>query len=155
MGVTCGYCAIGSLTIATRPAMVMTNAITAEKIGRSMKKWESMNRLALSLRRVRGRSRIGGLWLGRRLDNLYRGTRREPHDAFGDNGLTGAKAMSDEPVIAVPGPHLHRPNLCLALLVDNDDKVSLRTLHHRLLRHDNRVGPRCAGHTRAYELPGP
>src|SRR5580704_14220415 len=98
MGVTCGYCAIGSLTIATRPVMVITSAITAAKIGRSMKKWESMNRLPLSLGRGRRRSRVGGLWLGRRLNDLHRGTGRKPHNAFGDDRLAGAKAVSDEPV---------------------------------------------------------
>jgi hypothetical protein len=47
MGVTCGYWAIGSFNIATRPVIVMTNEITAEKIGRSIKKWESTKRLLL------------------------------------------------------------------------------------------------------------
>src|SRR5262249_552111 len=41
-GVICGYCAIGSATIATPPAMQIASAITIEKIGRSMKKCDSI-----------------------------------------------------------------------------------------------------------------
>src|SRR5580698_8488523 len=98
MGVTWGYCAIGSLAIATSPVIVITRAITAAKIGRSMKKWESMRRLSLFLRCRRRGSRIGGRRLGRCGDNSYRRTGRKLHDSLGDNRLAGAKAASDEPV---------------------------------------------------------
>src|SRR5574343_743553 len=41
-GVMLGYWAMGNEIIATRPAMVMTMEITAEKIGRSIKNFENM-----------------------------------------------------------------------------------------------------------------
>ena len=37
-GAIAGYCAIGSVRVATPPASMITIAITQEKIGRSMKK---------------------------------------------------------------------------------------------------------------------
>src|SRR4051794_40424608 len=39
-GVTSGYCAIGKVHMATKPARVMTTEMTVAKMGRSMKKRE-------------------------------------------------------------------------------------------------------------------
>src|SRR5574343_406557 len=62
-GVMLGYCAIGSEAIATRPAMVMTMEMTAEKIGRSIKNLENMVDLpgaAYWTGRVAGAFRLSG-----------------------------------------------------------------------------------------------
>src|SRR5579871_2496374 len=53
-GVIGGYCANGRLKSATAPARVMTIDSTAAKIGRSMKKWESITAPQLQHRQASG-----------------------------------------------------------------------------------------------------
>src|SRR5580658_1760091 len=143
MGVTCGYWAIGSLIIAIRPVIVMTSAITAEKIGRSIKKWESMNHLSLFLSRGRRGLSVAGGRLCCRIDDLYRRPGRKLHNSVGDHRVAFDEAAGNKPVSTIPRSHLHRANLCLTVLIDNHDKVTLGPLQHSLLRHENRVRPRC------------
>ena len=55
-GVTSGYCATGSVNTATPPASMKTIDSTEAKIGRSMKKWEIMDRQLRWVRRCRPRT---------------------------------------------------------------------------------------------------
>src|SRR6516162_7554940 len=106
---------MGSCTIATSPAMQITMEMTTEKIGRSMKKWESMSRFPLAFRgrarRLRKRRRL--LRSGR---HFHRRSGRELHHAVDHDVVTRAEAIGDEPVLALPGPDLHRSNLGLVVL---------------------------------------
>src|SRR5438067_5793347 len=99
-GAISGYCAIGRLLIAARPASTMKIERTAAKIGRSMKKRESM----LFLRRWLG----GGLAarLRRRLSACFRNAHRragpETHQAIGDDAVARLHALGHHP--GVPRP---------------------------------------------------
>src|SRR5262249_38076012 len=108
--------------MATTPITVITSAITAEKMGRSMKKWESI-----------------GLLLRPGFDDLHGGAGRKARHAVGGDYVACLEAAVDEPVVAVPGTDFDRADLRLHLLVHHDDDVALGALEHRGLRHEYRV----------------
>src|SRR3954471_9003614 len=120
-GAMSGYCAMGNVRIAARPASAMKMDRTAAKIGRSMKKRENM----LFLRR--GFRFFFCLCFG----NLHRGTRPDAHHAIGDHALAALQARGDDPGVAGPRAGLDRPRLGHALLVDDIDELALRPFEHR------------------------
>src|SRR5580692_2668257 len=160
MGVICGYCAMGSVVIATRPAIVMTMEMTAEKMGRSMKKWEIISAAPtlffLGLNFAADAPGFGSR-LGFRgpLDDLDRSTGPEPQDSVHDHHVSRSDPAGDEPVVSLPGPDLDGARLDLAVLVDDPDELTLRPLQHGALRHEYRVGPDKTLHAYAHELPRP
>src|SRR5579859_7873910 len=97
-----GYCAIGRAMIARIPAMMMTMAITTAKIGRSMKKRDTLWLLP---------GRHGGLWAagwpergmdrgGRGGHHLHRRAWLGRLQAFDDQAVTGRQAGRHQPLIA-------------------------------------------------------
>src|SRR5438874_5948115 len=82
-GAISGYCAMGRLRIAARPASTMKMDSTAAKIGLSMKNRENMG-LFLRLRflRLRLRRRLCPC-----LGDAHRRSRPEAHQAFDDHGI--------------------------------------------------------------------
>src|SRR5438128_8613178 len=101
-----GYCAMGRLRIAARPASTIKMDSTAAKIGRSMKKRENM---VLLLRRwfaLRLRRRLGPGF-----GDAHRRSRPEAHQALDDHAIAGLHALVDDPGIARPFADLDRPRL--------------------------------------------
>src|SRR5579859_5617208 len=97
-----GYCAIGRAMIARIPAMLMTMAITTAKIGRSMKKRDTLGLLP---------RRHGGLcaarWPECGMDrggsggrHLHQRARLGRLQTFDDQAVTGRQAGCHEPLIA-------------------------------------------------------
>src|SRR5438034_6082749 len=112
-----GYCAMGRLRIAARPASTMKMDSTAAKMGRSMKKRENMG-LFLRLRFC--------FRLGAGLGDAHRRSRPEAHQALDDHAVAGLHALVDDPGIARPLADLDRPRLRGVLLVDDIDELALR-----------------------------
>src|SRR5207237_6878323 len=85
-GAISGYCATGSTRIAASPAMMMNTESTAAKIGRSMKKRDSIELLfRCGVRRVL------------RFCDLRRSARAELKDTVGDHALAGLEPRGDHP----------------------------------------------------------
>src|SRR5437867_4272229 len=110
-----GYCAMGRLRIAARPASTMKMDSTAAKIGLSMKSRENMDlflrlrfgfRLALRLRRR----------LGASFGDAHRRSRPEAHQALDDHAIAGLHVLVDDPGIARPFADLDRQRLRGVLL---------------------------------------
>src|SRR2546421_11075839 len=117
-----GYCAIGRLRIAARPASTMKPDTTVAKIGLSMKKRENMAfllRFCFGFRlRLRG-LRLLGLRLRSRFGDAHRGARSEAHQALDDHAVAGLNALVDDPGVAGPVADFDRPRLRGALLLDD------------------------------------
>src|SRR5437764_112675 len=84
-----GYCETGRVAMASPPASMTTMAMTQAKIGRSMKKRDSMTGLAL-----------GGGGRGRDLDRLDRRPRLHLLQSFNDHPLACAQSPRRQPVVA-------------------------------------------------------
>src|SRR5437016_1702219 len=147
-GAMSGYCAMGRLRIAARPASTMKMDSTAAKIGRSMKNLENMGRVLLLLFvRLRFCFRLGA-----GLGDAHRRSRPEAHQALDDHAIAGLHALVDDPGIARPFADLDRPRLSGVFFVDDVDELALRSFHHRALWHRKRVRARRAAQDHADEL---
>src|SRR5574338_1438122 len=147
--------------MATAPARVMTMEMTEAKIGRSIQKLEMFMVAARSLSRLLARGLalqfflhprqggggglralgFGGLGsLGRSLFDDFQGrARTDPDRAIHHDLLTRLEALENEPVVAMPIPHVHHPLFGLAVL-DHPDIVALGALQHWPLRHQDGAG---------------
>src|SRR5947208_13314144 len=135
-GAMSGYCAIGRLRIAARPASTMKMDSTAAKIGLSIKKRENMGlflRLRFLLLRLRRRLCPG-------FGDAHRRSRPQAHQALDDHAIAGLDALVDDPGIARPFADFDRARLGGVVLIDDVDELALRALEHRALRHGDRVG---------------
>src|ERR1044072_450838 len=93
-GAMSGYCAIGRIVLATRPAITMMIAMTPASTGRSMKNFENMS----ARRRCGCRRRVGGLRLRDHCD-----ARLHLHEIVEDHRVAGVQAAANDPVLADPG----------------------------------------------------
>ena len=84
-GAMAGYCATGSVAIASAPASMMTIAMTQAKTGRSMKKRDMACRL------IRCRRRGGG--------NTRHAAWTYFLHALDDHAITGCQTRRDQPTI--------------------------------------------------------
>src|SRR5579862_5933927 len=95
-GAMLGYCAIGSVVMASAPASMTTIANTQAKIGRSMKKL-TMAGLLLSRRDCpprAGLARLRPILLGHHL-----GTRLGLLDSLDDDSIAGLQPRAHHPLI--------------------------------------------------------
>src|SRR5689334_9848830 len=130
-----GYCAVGSLVIATYPAIVVRIAMTIATIGRRTKR--APMRLLPGLR---GR-RTGGA-RGRRAPGLLRDDRHarpDPLDALDDDPVAGLQALLDDPLVAVDGSGLDDLDGDLVVRADDADLVAPLELGDGALRNDDRA----------------
>src|SRR5215468_8477084 len=101
-GAISGYCAIGSVRIAASPASTKNSAITAAKIGRSMKKREIMGSL-LALRLGLGRCLVGrgggGARRARRGSERNRCVGPQLGDTVDDDLIAGLESGLDDPQV--------------------------------------------------------
>src|SRR5690349_673987 len=93
-GAMSGYCAIGRIELATRPAITMMIAMTPASTGRSMKNFENMS----ACRRCGCRRRIRGLRL-----RDHRDARLQLHEIVEDHRVAGVQTVTDDPVRSDPG----------------------------------------------------
>ena len=137
---------------------------TAAKIGRSMKKRESMRAPYFSRRA--GLPALGGFpaalpggraVLGRR-SRAARTCTGAPGPIFmTPSTMTRSPGLQpglDDPAVARPFADLHRARLDLALRVHDVDELVLRAFEHRALRHDDRRRAHRAFEHDAHELAG-
>src|SRR5918995_6363426 len=112
-GAMSGYCATGSVALATKPAITMTIAMTPASTGRSMKNFENMSvarRGGLSLR-LRG--------LGLRDD---RDARIQLHQVVEDDGVASVQAFADDPVLPHPVTDFDRTLCSFTVRADNPNE---------------------------------
>src|SRR5438105_7495599 len=153
-GAMSGYCAIGRLRIAARPASTIKIDSTAAKIGRSMKKRENMGRLFLRLWFLRlGRRLAGRIGIG--VGDAHRRARPQAHQSLGDHAIAGLHALVDHPGVTGPVTDLDRARLCRAVFIDDVDELALRALEHRALRNGERIRARRAAQDDAHEFARP
>src|SRR6266851_3865632 len=147
-GAISGYCAIGRLRIAARPAMTMKSDSTAAKMGRSMNRRENIvsplffrhgeGRLAAFRTLAHRLRRVIGLVAVMRRGDGHRRSGADFHHAVHDHLVSGIEARGDDPGVALPIAQLDRTRLGPALGVDDVDELALRPLEHRALRnHDS------------------
>src|SRR5260370_731143 len=94
-----GYCAMGRPVMASAPASMMTMATTQAKIGRSMKKRDSMAEV------LAARGDDGG---------LHRRAGAHPLQPLDDHLLAGPQPAGHEPVVAHRLSDRERPRFGLA-----------------------------------------
>src|SRR5262245_20369797 len=114
-----GYCAIGRIALATRPAITMMIAMTPASTGRSMKNFENMSV-----------GRGGG---GRRRVRLFclcddRDARIQLHQVVEDDGVTVLESLADDPVLADPIADLDIALHGFAIRADGPHEAALSAL---------------------------
>src|SRR5262245_14262576 len=129
-GAMSGYCAIGSVKLATRPAMTMMIAMTPASTGRSMKNFENMVG-GSSVRR--GRAGVRFLLGGSLRDDFGAGA--QLHEVVEDHGVAGVETLADDPVVVHPFAGFDGALRRLAVRAERPDEATLASLQHRGLRH--------------------
>src|SRR5688572_7178132 len=125
-----GYCAMGNVALATRPAITMTIAMTPASTGRSMKNFENMSvaRRGGRILCVRGQS------LGNDRD-----ARIQLHQVVEDDGVAIFQALADDPLLPDPVADFDRTLCSLAVRADSPDEAALISLQHSRLRNGDHL----------------
>src|SRR5688572_9216945 len=113
-GAISGYCATGSVALATRPAITITIAMTPASTGRSMKNFENMSV-----------ARRGGCSL-----RDHRDTRIQLHQVVEDDGVAIVQALANDPVLPDPFADFDRALRGFAVRADDPDEAALISLQH-------------------------
>src|SRR5262245_55234913 len=123
--VTCGgdmsgYCSIGDTAIDTTPASTISSEMTAERIGRSMKKCVNIELLFVQ--------------------DFYRLSRHDAQRPVYHHAIPALQAADDDDVLAaLELADDHRAQLGGAVRLDHVHQVPVGALRHRELRHHDRV----------------
>src|ERR1044072_9014516 len=136
-----GYCAIGRIALATRPAITMMIAMTPASTGRSMKNFENM-----SVGRGGGCRLLAGcrLCLGDDGD-----TRIQLHQVVEDDSVALVQTLADDPVLAEPIAELDGTLRGLAIRADGPYETALISLQHGTLWNcENLLGAGVEAHSR-------
>src|SRR4051794_30349301 len=126
-GAMSGYCAIGKIALATKPAITMMIAMTPASTGRSMKNFENM-----SVGRGGG-YRLRVRLLFRLRDNGDAGI--QLHQVVEDHGVAVLESLADDPVLADPITDFNITLHGLAIGTDGPHEATLRSLQHGGLRN--------------------